>query len=156
MRALIVEDELLAQKNLKTIIKNNVSDIEIVDCVDSVKSAVEWFSNGDNSTDVVFMDVELSDGTCFDIFDLVEVDAKIIMTTAFDSYAIKAFKVNSVDYILKPIDPEELVRAIDKCRRALSSDLGAVVELPKSGSVVAERGEQSYKKRFTEIGRAHV
>lgn len=175
MRALIVEDELLAQKNLKNIIANNVLDIEIVDCLSSVKAAVEWFSNSENSIDIVFMDVELSDGTCFDVFELVDVDAKIIMTTAFDSYAIKAFKVNSVDYILKPIDPEELVRAIEKCRKALAMDrdrvgdckadagLSVGVDLDADtglsaevgwGSVkrdndVVKRSEVGYKKRFT-------
>lgn len=140
MRIFIIEDEVLAQVNLENALKANFSDVQVVGKVASVQNAVKWFQNVQNVADIVFMDVELSDGTCFDIFKLVKIHAPIIITTAYDNHAIKAFKVNCTDYLLKPIDPVELVAAVNKCvtRHEKLGDEGE--------TMYGEGGE--YKQRF--------
>ena len=116
MKVLIVEDEIMAQKSLTRVLAQNFSDMDIVGYTDSVKSTVNWLNTPGNSADVIFMDVELSDGVCFEIFRQTDVKAKVIMTTAYDSYALKAFEAGSVDYILKPVDATALKRAVARCR----------------------------------------
>ena len=116
MKVLIVEDEVMAQKSLIRSLTQNFPDMEIVGTTGSVKSTVTWLETPGNSADVIFMDVELSDGVCFEIFRQTDVKAKVIMTTAYDSYAIKAFEAGSIDYLLKPIDPSALKRAVARCR----------------------------------------
>lgn len=112
MRALIIEDEIPAQEELVRILRKNFSKIQILDIISSVSEATEWLKR--NTADLIFMDIQLLDGCCFDIFTVVEVKTPIIFTTAFDQYALKAFKVNSIDYLLKPIDEDELVTAVKK------------------------------------------
>lgn len=113
MRALIVEDETAAARNLKGILEERHPEIDIIATLESVAECVEWF--GENSSpDLVFMDIHLADGNAFRIFDKITIEAPIIFTTAYDEYALEAFKVNSIDYILKPIKQEELDRAIVK------------------------------------------
>lgn len=102
LKVLIVEDEPMAQANLSRTLQKYYPDLEIIGMTSSVSGTVEWLK--EHSADVIFMDVELSDGDCFSIFRQINVDAKIVMTTAYDSYAVKAFEVNSVDYLLKPIE----------------------------------------------------
>lgn len=104
LKVLIVEDEPMAQANLSRTLQKYYPDLEIIGTTSSVSGTVEWLKG--HSVDVIFMDVELSDGDCFSIFRQINVDAKIVMTTAYDSYAVKAFEVNSVDYLLKPIEKE--------------------------------------------------
>ncbi len=116
LKVFIIEDEVPAQANLRRILNTNFDDLEIVGIVESVEKSVAWFSNPCNKADIVFMDVELSDGMCFEIFKHVNIPAKVIITTAYDHYAVKAFKINSIDYLLKPIDTSELIIAVNKCR----------------------------------------
>lgn len=116
LKVLIVEDEPMAQANLSRTLQKYYPDLEIVGMTSSVSGTVEWMK--EHSADVIFMDVELSDGDCFSIFRQINVDAKIVMTTAYDSYAVKAFEVNSVDYLLKPIEKEDLDRAVQRCRNS--------------------------------------
>ena len=116
MRVLIIEDELMAQKSLIRVLSQNFPDLKVVGTATAVKEAVAWLSEPANAVDIIFMDVELSDGVCFEIFRQVEVKAKVIMTTAYDSYALKAFEAGSVDYILKPIEVADLRRAVSRCR----------------------------------------
>ena len=116
MKVLIVEDEIMAQKSLMRALSQNFSDLEVVGTATSVKGAVAWLKDASNQADIIFMDVELSDGICFEIFRQVDVQAKVIMTTAYDSYALKAFEAGSVDYLLKPVDAEHLKRAVARCR----------------------------------------
>ena len=116
MKVLIVEDEIMAQKSLMRALSQNFSDIEVVGTATSVKGAVAWLKDASNQADIIFMDVELSDGICFEIFRQVDVQAKVIITTAYDSYALKAFEAGSVDYLLKPVDAEHLKRAVARCR----------------------------------------
>ena len=114
MRAFIIEDEIMAQKSLIRALSQNFPNIEVVGTATSVKGAVVWLK--ENKVDIIFMDVELADGVCFEIFRQVDIQAKVIMTTAYDSYALKAFEAGSVDYLLKPVDAEQLKRAVARCR----------------------------------------
>ena len=112
----------------------NFSDINIVGTTCSVKDTVEWLE--ENSVDLIFMDVELSDGVCFEIFRQTEVKAKVIMTTAYDTYALKAFEAGSIDYLLKPIDSTALKRAVARCRMSGGNiDAEALIKLLGVGGV---------------------
>lgn len=148
LNVLIVEDEIPAQTNLRRIIEQHFDDLRIVGIQSSVVGTVEWLRDPANRPDIIFMDVQLSDGMCFDIFARTEVRGKVVITTAYDDYAIKAFRVNSVDYLLKPIVPEDLQAAVERCRRALESE--RPVPAPDAEllrSVLAQAGRE-YKKRF--------
>jgi len=112
MRAIIVEDETLAAQNLKGIL-NEIGTLEIIATLESVNETVAWFTLHD-SPDILFLDIHLADGSAFDIFDRVKIDCPVIFTTAFDEYALKAFKVNSIDYLLKPIDINSVRKALEK------------------------------------------
>ena len=116
MKVFIIEDEIMAQKSLIRLLSQNFPDIEVVGTTTSVKSTVSWLREEGNNPDIIFMDVELSDGICFEIFRQVDVKAKVIMTTAYDSYALKAFEAGSIDYLLKPIEVDHLKRAVARCR----------------------------------------
>ena len=144
MKVLIVEDEIMAQKSLTRVLMQNFSDMEIVGYTDSIKSTVSWLKDGANSVDVIFMDVELADGVCFEIFRQVDVKAKVIMTTAYDSYALKAFEAGSVDYLLKPVDSTALKRAVARCR--MSGGQMDVEALMKALGAGAPKKE--YKERY--------
>ncbi|PCI10181.1 MAG: DNA-binding response regulator [Flavobacteriaceae bacterium] len=113
MKVIIVEDEIAASENLAYLLNEIDSTIKVVKVLDSVKSAVNYFSKPTDA-DLVLMDIHLADGISFEIFDQVDLKIPVIFTTAYDQYAIKAFKVNSVDYLLKPIDEEELSEALEK------------------------------------------
>ena len=144
MRVFIVEDELMAQKSLIRLLSQYFPDIEIAGTATSVMGAVSWLGAAENHADVIFMDVELSDGICFEIFRQVDVKAKVIMTTAYDSYALKAFEAGSVDYLLKPIEPEHLQRAVARCRTSGGRiDVEALARAIEGASVKKE-----YKERY--------
>ena len=113
MKAVIVEDEIIAAQNLQRLITQANKNIEIIAILQSVEDSVEWFSLNP-TPDLVFMDIHLSDGASFSIFEKVNIPAPIIFTTAYDEYALKAFEVNSIDYLLKPINSKDLERAIHK------------------------------------------
>ncbi|MFS4491635.1 LytR/AlgR family response regulator transcription factor [Maribacter sp. 2308TA10-17] len=115
MKVVIVEDELAASDNLKYLLNVIDPDIEVVTVLDTVKSCIAYFSKPSDAA-LIFMDIHLGDGLSFEIFDHVSVNIPIIFTTAYDEYALKAFTVNSIDYILKPVLQEELSKALDKFR----------------------------------------
>ena len=143
MKVLIVEDEIMAQKSLTRALSQNFPDIEVVGYTTSVKGTVAWLKEPGNIADIIFMDVELSDGICFEIFRQVEVKAKIIMTTAYDSYALKAFEAGSVDYLLKPIDSSELKRAVARCRMS-----GGTIDVEALALAMGVPGKKNYKERY--------
>ncbi|MEO1051601.1 MAG: LytTR family DNA-binding domain-containing protein [Bacteroidota bacterium] len=145
MKALIIEDEQLAAERLELLIKNYDHSIEIIDKIDSVKNAVKWFANNPHP-DVVFLDIQLADGVSFEIFEMTKVNAPIIFTTAYDEYALKAFKVNSVDYLLKPIDDDELKAAFDKLNQ-LSNGFGQAESQDKIEKVMSLLAPK-HKNRF--------
>jgi DNA-binding LytR/AlgR family response regulator len=113
MNCLIVEDEKVAAERLVGLIKKYDPSIDIIEIVQSVKNAVQWL-NTHQAPDLIFMDIQLADGLSFEIFEQTIVKTPVIFTTAYDEYALKAFKVNSIDYLLKPVDLNELKNAIDK------------------------------------------
>jgi len=113
MNCLIVEDEKVAAERLSGLIKKYDPSIDITEIVQSVKNAVQWL-NTHQAPDLIFMDIQLADGLSFEIFEQTIVKTPVIFTTAYDEYALKAFKVNSIDYLLKPVDLNELKNAIDK------------------------------------------
>ncbi len=113
MKVLIIEDEQPAARKLKRLIYEIDPDIEVTAVLKSVEETINWFQNNPGP-DLVFMDIQLEDGTCFEIFENYDINTPVIFTTAYDEYSLKAFKVNSVDYLLKPIDQEEMKSALDK------------------------------------------
>lgn len=113
MKVLIIEDEQPAVRKLIRLLEEVDPATVIVDVLSSVEQAINWFSVN-TPPDLVFMDIQLEDGISFEIFDLLEIKIPVIFTTAYDEYALRAFKVNSVDYLLKPIALEELRKAVDK------------------------------------------
>jgi DNA-binding LytR/AlgR family response regulator len=113
MKALIIEDELRAREHMTNLLKTHFPSVEVVGAVGSVKDSLDWLGSNE-APDVIFMDVELSDGSSFDIFTQTDVPAPVVMTTAYDQYAVHAFEVNAVDYLLKPINLADLQRAIGR------------------------------------------
>ena len=115
MKVLIIEDEELAVKKLRKTLETVDSTAEVVGVADSIRSSVSWLEQNP-TPDLILMDIELADGQSFEIFDKVEVKSTVIFTTSYDEYALKAFKVNSVDYLLKPIQKEDLEAALNKLK----------------------------------------
>ena len=149
IKVLIVEDEIPAQITLKKLIDRCCPNNRIVMTLSSVLSTVKWLKENPDGADVIFMDVELSDGICFEIFEQVQISANVIITTAYDNYAINAFKIDSVDYLLKPIVEEELVRAWERCRERIEAKNGPNIEALLD--IVTRAGapqDKEYKKRF--------
>ena len=146
MKTLIIEDEIPAAKRLEKLLSTHCPECIIIEFLDSVESASNWLTNNP-SPDLIFMDIQLADGLSFDIFSKTEITAPVIFTTAFDQYTLRAFKVNSVDYLLKPIDPEELKKAIEKFRKYFahpnSYDQSGIENMLKS-----VLHKQDFKERF--------
>lgn len=116
MRVLIIEDEYPASSRLKRLIQEIDSNINILATLQSVEDSINWLLKNEHP-DLIFLDIQLDDGLCFEIFEKIEMITPIIFTTAFDEYAIRAFKVNSIDYLLKPIEKEELSKSIEKFKK---------------------------------------
>lgn len=143
MKAIIIEDEKLAAERLSSIIKEVDNSIEIIAKLTSVKDSIKWLQN--NKIDLIFLDIQLTDGLSFSIFEEVEAESPIIFTTAYDEYAIKAFKLNSIDYLLKPIRKDELEQALNKFKRVNNNS--SIIDFRELLKTM--RGEESsYKKRF--------
>ena len=145
MNVLVVEDEIMAQKSLTRLLTQNFPDMKIVGCTSSIKETVTWLKNPSNIVEVIFMDVELADGECFEIFRQTNVNAKVIMTTAYDSYALKAFEAGSIDYLLKPVDVSALRRAVARVRMS-GGNLDTQALLRAIGSESGPKKE--YKERY--------
>ena len=137
-RVVIVEDETAAAVNLRNMLSTIAPGVEVVEVLESVEESVEFFS-GEVDADVVFMDIHLADGDSFRIFRSVDIDIPIIFTTAYDEYALEAFKVNSIDYLLKPFKEEDLRRALDKLHRLTASERTA--QQQRREQMVASAGD---------------
>jgi DNA-binding LytR/AlgR family response regulator len=148
MKVVIIEDETLAARRLEGLVKQYDPAIEVVTTLTSIKNAIKWFA-ANPQPDLLFMDIHLEDGLSFSIFEQVEINTPVIFTTAFDDYMLKAFKVNSVDYLLKPINREELSQALDKFKKFNQPDdkAGRTDELKNLLAQVL-RKEPAYKSRF--------
>jgi DNA-binding LytR/AlgR family response regulator len=143
MNCLIIEDEKVAAQKLVGLIKISDPSVIIVEIIQSVKNAVQWL-NTNEAPDLIFMDIQLADGLCFEIFEQTIVKTPVIFTTAYDEYALKAFKVNSVDYLLKPIAQDELNNAILKFK-----ENKAPKEIPvQIFDSILQRLTNKYKNKF--------
>ena len=143
IRALIIEDELPAAKRLGKLISKISDDIIIEATTDSIESSVKWLRDNKHP-DLIFLDIQLADGLCFEIFKKVTIDSFIIFTTAYDEYAIKAFELNSIDYLLKPVNEIYLAKAIEKYRSMKSRFQFNVKELIH----IIENRKPAFKSRF--------
>ena len=149
MRVVIIEDEQHNCKMLTGMINSLRPLWEIIETFESVKRSVEWLKKNDQP-DLIFMDIQLTDGICFSIFEQVNIESMIIFTTAYDEYAIQAFKVNSIDYLLKPIKEEKLVKAILKFERIFNYFAKNTIDKPDYNTLLKaiKSGEKNYRKRF--------
>ncbi|MEM9919126.1 MAG: LytTR family DNA-binding domain-containing protein [Bacteroidota bacterium] len=147
MKVLIIEDEHHAQKRLLKLIQSLRPNVKAMGVFDSVEDTVEWLRENEEP-DLLFMDIQLSDGLSFEIFSEVSIQAPVIFTTAFDQYAIKAFKVNSVDYLLKPIEEEELEKAIAKFESQQEQSTSTSYDPEKISDLLASLTKREYQKRF--------
>ncbi|MEO1051574.1 MAG: LytTR family DNA-binding domain-containing protein [Bacteroidota bacterium] len=148
MNVVIVEDEDLAAERLEQLIKLYDPDINVLYTIDTVQDAVPFLRSHENDIDIVFLDIQLSDGTSFEIFNKIDYTKPVIFTTAYDQYSLQAFKVNSIDYLLKPIKYEELEAALNKHKRIINSG-GQVPSFDISEiKNILKQVQQPYKQRF--------
>lgn len=146
MRVVIIEDEKPSARRLSRMLDD--LGIETHTMLHSVAEAIDWFE-GNQHPDLILLDIQLSDGLSFEIFDQVKVNSAIIFTTAYDEYALKAFKLNSIDYLLKPIDDDELKSAIDKFKENQSQAQPLHVDLDQIKRLLVNPLDKNYKERFT-------
>jgi len=147
MKVVIVEDEEPAVIRLKKLIAEVDDTIEVVSCLESVSQAAEWFTVN-QSPDLIFMDIRLADGLSFEIFELVKIDVPVIFTTAYNEYALKAFKVNSVDYLLKPINRDDLGNAVGKYKSLYKNPQVELESFHVKLNQLLNQVNQNYKSRF--------
>jgi DNA-binding LytR/AlgR family response regulator len=146
MTVIIIEDEKPAARRLQRMLKE--IDINVDTLLHSVEESINWFMNNEHP-DLILLDIQLSDGLSFEIFEEIDVKSAIIFTTAYDEYALKAFKLNSIDYLLKPIDEDELNHAIEKFKKTNSSTEQLQFDIDSIRKLLVNPIEKSYKKRFT-------
>ena len=149
MKVLIIEDEEIAARRLEKLVKKYSNEIEVLNILDTVSGAVKWL-NTHEIPDLLFLDIQLADGLSFEIFEKVELKVPVIFITAYDEYAIKAFQLNSIDYLLKPIDFEELAKAMDKyeeLKELFSSQAVSRKSIELIEKYIAGGGN-NYKERF--------
>jgi len=145
IKALIIEDEEPAAERLKKLIAEADPEIEISEIIVSVRSAINYLSK--NKPDLIFLDIHLADGESFEIFNQTTVNSPIIFTTAYDQFALKAFKLNSLDYLLKPVKPEELRSALEKFKNLYAENNKPTVDYAKLAEMLAKE-KTDYKKRL--------
>ncbi len=149
MNALIIEDEGMVARELTMKIAEIDTELKILEVLPSVKTALKWFGQN-TEPDMIFADIQLADGVSFEIFEEFPISCPIVFTTSYNEYAIRAFKVNGIDYLLKPVEPEELEKAIEKAKKIRKNtakpvvDLNQLVEMLKSG----EKATPVYKEHF--------
>jgi len=161
MQLLIIEDEPRAARQLQNLLTKTDFNFQLLDIIDTVEDAVIWFHQN-TMPDLVFMDIQLADGLSFEIFQKAEVTAPIIFTTAFDQYAIQAFKVNSIDYLLKPIQQDDLLVALEKFNKTKQSNntiaptvlkelLNSMQTPQKRSGILVKEGSGFVQIRITEL-----
>ena len=143
MKAVIVEDEIFAAQALQALIREADASIEVLAVLQSIDESVEWFRSHP-VPDLVFMDIHLADGSSFAIFEEVNITCPVIFTTAYDEYALKAFEVNSIDYLLKPINQKDLERAISKYKNLTAGDNTELINKLMASIKIGERTYKSY------------
>lgn len=146
MKVIIIEDEKPSARRLQRMLK--ALDIEAQTMLHSVEDAIRWFELNEHP-DLIFLDIQLSDGLSFEIFEAVEIKSAVIFTTAYDEYALQAFKLNSIDYLLKPIDSEELSLSVKKYSERLSQQQAVTLDINDIKKLLVNSSEREYKKRFS-------
>jgi len=146
MNVIIIEDEKPAARLLQR--KLQKLDIVAATMLHSVEQAVEWFNKNEHP-DLIFLDIQLSDGLSFEIFEKVTISSAIIFTTAYDEYALRAFKLNSIDYLLKPIDEDDLEAAVNKFKQHQPKAQPLALDFDQIKRMLSNPAEKAYKKRFT-------
>lgn len=147
MKIVLIEDEQLALEHLEMLVKRYDSTIEIIANLSSVQTAVDWFRNHP-SPDLAFFDIQLADGSSFEILDQIAVQCPIIFATAYQEYTLKAFKVNGIEYILKPYDYEEIENALDKYKQLRSNFSQQPTAQIENIRTVLQSLQKEYKNRF--------
>ena len=153
MNVLIIEDEKPAARRLSRLLEQK--GVEVSTMLHSVEESVDWFQKNEHP-DLIFLDIQLSDGLSFEIFDIIEVNSAIIFTTAYDEYALQAFKLNSIDYLLKPIDDEDLDKALDQYRNITQPQKQLALDFNDIKKLLVNPLEREYKKRFTARVGQHI
>jgi DNA-binding LytR/AlgR family response regulator len=147
MTTIIIEDEKPAARLLQR--KLEKLNIEVGEMLHSVEESIEWFSKNEHP-DLIFLDIQLSDGLSFEIFEKIEIKSAVIFTTAYDEYALKAFKLNSIDYLLKPIDEDDLEVAISKFKSRFSKqETSSQLDFEQIKKMFQNPFEKNFKTRFT-------
>ncbi len=146
MNVIIIEDEKPAARRLSRMLDK--LEVKVSTMLHSVEESINWFHNNEHP-DLIFLDIQLSDGLSFEIFDEVAIDSSIIFTTAYDEYALQAFKLNSIDYLLKPIDEEDLKRAVTKFESRAPQSQNVQVNFEDIKKLLTNPLEREFKKRFT-------
>ncbi|EPR71727.1 Two-component system response regulator [Winogradskyella psychrotolerans RS-3] len=146
MNVIIIEDEKPSARRLQRMLK--VVDLNAETMLHSVEESIEWFQNNEHP-DLIFLDIQLSDGLSFEIFEAIDIKSAVIFTTAYDEYALKAFKLNSIDYLLKPIDDEDLKTAVEKYKGRLPQKQSVTLDFNDIKNLLVNPIEREYKKRFS-------
>ena len=153
MNVLIIEDEKPAARRLSRLLEQQ--GLQVSTMLHSVEESVDWFQKNEHP-DLIFLDIQLSDGLSFEIFDIIEVKSAIIFTTAYDEYALQAFKLNSIDYLLKPIDEDELAKALDQYNHINQPQKQLGLDFNDIKKLLVNPLEREYKKRFTARVGQHI
>ena len=146
MNVIIIEDEKPSARRLQRMLK--AVDLNAETMLHSVEESIEWFQNNEHP-DLIFLDIQLSDGLSFEIFEAIDIKSAVIFTTAYDEYALQAFKLNSIDYLLKPIDDEDLKTAVEKYKGRLPQKQSVTLDFNDIKNLLVNPIEREYKKRFS-------
>lgn len=146
MNIIIIEDEKPSARRLQRMLTD--LNMEAQTLLHSVEESIEWFQNNAHP-DLIFLDIQLSDGLSFEIFDAIDIKSAVIFTTAYDEYALQAFKLNSIDYLLKPIDEDELKRAVAEYKERVPQNQSVTLDFNDIKKLLVNPIEREYKKRFS-------
>ncbi|UNY97615.1 LytTR family DNA-binding domain-containing protein [Zhouia spongiae] len=153
MEVIVIEDEAPAARRLRRILQ--ALNVKVSCVLHSVEESLNWFENNKHP-DLIFLDIQLSDGLSFEIFENIEVKSAVIFTTAYDEYALQAFKLNSIDYLLKPIDEEELAKAVEKYKCFKPNPIAEHIDFNDIKKLLVNPLERIYKKRFSVKVGTHI
>ncbi len=146
MNVIIIEDEKPSARRLQRMLVELNLDAQTM--LHSVEESIDWFQNNPHP-DLIFLDIQLSDGLSFEIFDAINIKSAVIFTTAYDEYALQAFKLNSIDYLLKPIDEDELKRAVSEYKERIPQNQSVTLDFNDIKKLLVNPIEREYKKRFS-------